>query len=136
MTLYLIGLGLSGVKDISVKGLEIVKQCDLVYIENYTSLLQCSLHDLAKYYNKELIVADRNTTEQGDEKIIEEARNKDVAFLVIGDKVSKIEGGKLMDSDNNELNNILASYKGGRIVLDDEVMKALKKEYGSFSVSL
>ncbi len=58
------------------------------------------------------------------------------AFLVEDIVVKKIEGGKMMDSDVNELNNILASYKGGRVVLDDETMKALKKELGDFSVSL
>ena len=42
MTLYLIGIGLSTEKDITVKGLEIVKKCDKVYLESYTSLLQCS----------------------------------------------------------------------------------------------
>lgn len=88
MTLHIIGLGLSNEKDISVKGLEIVKKCNIIYMENYTSLLQCSMHDLAKFYNKEIILADRNTTEQGDEKIVEEAKNKEVAFLVIGDPFS------------------------------------------------
>ena len=88
MTLYLIGIGLSNEKDITVRGLEIVKKCDQIYLENYTSLLQCSFHDLAKFYNKEIILADRNTTEQGDQKIIDEAKNKDVAFLVIGDALS------------------------------------------------
>jgi len=88
MVLYLIGLGLGDEKDISVKSLEIVKKCDLVYLENYTSLLQCSNHDLAKFYDKEIILADRKTAENNDEKIIEEARNKDVAFLVIGDPFS------------------------------------------------
>ena len=58
------------------------------------------------------------------------------AFLVEGNKISKIEGGKMMDSDVNELNNTLANYKGGRVVIDDKVMKALKKEFGAFSISL
>jgi diphthine synthase len=88
MTLYLIGLGLSTEKDISLRGLEIIKQCDLVYLENYTSLLQISKEKLAQFYNKELILADRNTAETKDEQIIEEARTKDVTFLVIGDPFS------------------------------------------------
>jgi len=88
MTLHLIGIGLADQKDITVKGLEIVKKCNEVYIENYTSLLQCSLQDLAKYYGKEITIADRRTTEQGDERIIEQARQEDVAFLVIGDPLS------------------------------------------------
>lgn len=36
---YLVGLGLGSVKDITVKGLEIVKNCDVVYLEMYTSIL-------------------------------------------------------------------------------------------------
>jgi diphthine synthase len=96
MTLYIIGIGLADQQDISVKGLEIVKSCDLVYLENYTSLLQCSFHDLAKFYDKEIILADRNTTEQGDHKIIEEAKNLDVAFLVIGDPFSATTHVELM----------------------------------------
>ena len=49
--LYIIGIGLSDEKDISVKGLEAVKKCSKVYLESYTSLLQCSLEDLEKFYN-------------------------------------------------------------------------------------
>ena len=37
--LYLIGLGLADEKDISVKGLEIVKRAQRVYLEAYTSIL-------------------------------------------------------------------------------------------------
>lgn len=36
---YLIGLGLGDAKDITVKGLEIVKKCERVYLEAYTSIL-------------------------------------------------------------------------------------------------
>ena len=88
MTLFLVGIGLATEHDISVKGLEIVKRCHIVYLENYTSLLQCSKEDLEKFYGKEIIIADREMTEQGDEKIVEEAREKDVAFLIIGDPFS------------------------------------------------
>lgn len=88
MTLNLIGIGLSTEKDITVKGLEIVKKCDKIYLEGYTSLLQVSVSDLEKFYGKKIILADREMTEQGDEKIIEEARNSEVAFLIIGDVFS------------------------------------------------
>lgn len=37
--LHLIGLGLSDETDITVKGLEIVKKADRVYLEAYTSIL-------------------------------------------------------------------------------------------------
>jgi len=88
MTLHLIGLGLSTEKDITIKGLEIIEKCDKIYLENYTSLLQCSVHDLEELYGKKVILADRAATEQKDEEIIREAKSKEVAFLVVGDPFS------------------------------------------------
>lgn len=37
--LYLVGLGLSDETDITVKGLEVVKKAERVYLEAYTSIL-------------------------------------------------------------------------------------------------
>ena len=37
--LYLVGLGLADEKDITVKGLEIVKKASRVYLEAYTAVL-------------------------------------------------------------------------------------------------
>lgn len=88
MTLYLIGLGLNDEKDISVKGLEMVRKCEKIYLENYTSLLQCTIYDLEKFYGKKIILADRVMTEQGEDHILEEAKEEDVAFLVVGDPFS------------------------------------------------
>lgn len=88
MTLYVIGLGLGDEKDISVKGLEIIKSCDKIYVENYTSLLQCSREDLEQFYGKKIILANRNLSEQGADQIIEEAKDQEIAFLVIGDPFS------------------------------------------------
>ncbi|MFW6383751.1 MAG: diphthine synthase [Nanoarchaeota archaeon] len=84
MALYFIGLGLWDEKDISLRGLETVRNCDKVYIETYTSKLNCSIKDLEKLYCKELIEANREFVESKDE-IVNEAKNKDVAFLVVGD---------------------------------------------------
>ncbi len=88
MTLHLIGLGLSDEKDISVKGLETIKKCDKIYLENYTSLLQCSLADLEKFYGKKIILANREKTEQQFQEILKEAKTKEVAFLIVGDPFS------------------------------------------------
>lgn len=41
--LYLIGLGLGGIKDISLKGLECVKKSDRVFLESYTSIFSGNL---------------------------------------------------------------------------------------------
>ena len=39
MVLWMIGLGLGDEKDVSVKGLEAIKGCTRVYLEQYTSIL-------------------------------------------------------------------------------------------------
>ncbi len=88
MTIHLIGLGLSSEKDISVKGLEIIRKCDKVYLENYTSLLQCSIKDLEKFYGKKIILTNREKTEQRFEHILTEAKTQEVAFLIVGDPFS------------------------------------------------
>jgi len=84
MALYFIGLGLSNEKDISINGLEAIKKCDIVYLENYTSVLSCKKEDLEKFYGKKIIIARRSLVEEGNE-IVENAKAKNVAFLVIGD---------------------------------------------------
>ncbi len=84
MTLYLIGTGLNDEKDITVKGLEAIRSCDEVYMENYTSLINCSIADLEKYYGKKIAVVDRAFVEQTD-TIVAAAKSRKVALLVIGD---------------------------------------------------
>ena len=85
MPLYFIGLGLNNEKDITINGLEAVKKCDLVYLENYTSVLNCAKEQLEKFYNKKIILARRNLVEADDNEILENAKTKNVAFLVVGD---------------------------------------------------
>lgn len=85
MTLYLIGLGLSDEKDITLRGLETIKKCDKIYLENYTSaLIDIDLKDLEKFYGKKIDFAERDLVEQTDE-IVDNAKEKDVALLIIGD---------------------------------------------------
>ena len=84
MTLYLIGIGLNDEKDVSVRGLEIIRRCDAIYLENYSSLLNCSIPDLESFYGKKIVAADRKLVEQSEE-IVAAAENKKIALLVIGD---------------------------------------------------
>ena len=85
MMLYFIGLGLGDAKDISVKGLEIIKTCERVYLESYTSILTCGKKQLEEFYDREVVLADRDLVEQGSDTILDEATSTDVAFLVVGD---------------------------------------------------
>ncbi len=85
MALYMIGLGLWDATDISVKGLEAVKRCDFVYLENYTSRLGCSVDELEKLYGKKVILADREQVEINADDILDLAIKRDIAFLIVGD---------------------------------------------------
>ena len=48
--LFLVGLGLGDAKDITVKGLEIVKRAKKVYLEAYTSILTVGKTELVSCY--------------------------------------------------------------------------------------
>ncbi|XP_075672687.1 putative diphthine methyl ester synthase [Castanea sativa] len=88
--LFVVGLGLGDEKDITLRGLEAVKRCQKVYIEAYTSLLSFGLSSdglstLEKLYGKSITLADREIVEEKADGILSEARESDVAFLVVGD---------------------------------------------------
>ncbi|MFH0978238.1 MAG: diphthine synthase [Candidatus Woesearchaeota archaeon] len=85
MVLYFVGLGLGDEKDISIRGLEIVKKCDYVYLESYTSAMQRNLKELAAFYGKPVMEANRILVEQRAEEILKKAKEGNVAFLVVGD---------------------------------------------------
>ncbi len=82
--LYLISLGLNDEKDISLKGLEAIKQCDEIYLENYTSFLQVSKEKLEELYNKKITLADRDFVESK----FPLNKEKNIALLIIGDVFS------------------------------------------------
>jgi diphthine synthase len=86
--LFFIGLGLYDEKDISVKGLEAVRSADKVYAEFYTSrLMGASDLDLEKFYGRKINLLSRNDVEV-EPSWIEEAKEKDVAFLIGGDPMA------------------------------------------------
>ena len=87
MPFHLVGLGLGDEKDITVKGLEIVKKCKTVYLEAYTSILLNQgvgvADGLSAFYGREVVVADREAVEGGD--VLDGAESDDIALLVVGD---------------------------------------------------
>ncbi|WRT68959.1 diphthine synthase [Kwoniella shivajii] len=82
---YVIGLGLSDEKDITVKGLEAVKRSERVYLESYTSILMVDKEKLEGFYGREVITATRELVELEADEILKDADKVDVAFLVVGD---------------------------------------------------
>ncbi|KAJ5624839.1 hypothetical protein N7510_001148 [Penicillium lagena] len=83
--LHLVGLGLADETDITVRGLEIVKKAERVYLEAYTSILLVDKAKLEAFYGRPVIEADRELVESGSDDILAGADQKDVVFLVVGD---------------------------------------------------
>ncbi len=80
--LYMIGLGLDN-NEITQKGLEALERVDEAYAEFYTNTANIDLEELPG----EIEVLEREEVEQED-KILEAAEEKDVAFLVSGDPLT------------------------------------------------
>lgn len=91
--LYLISLGLE-TKDISLKSLEIAKSCDILYLENYTSL-GSDQKELEKTIGKPIKIADRALVES--DELVKQAKNKKIALLIHGDALSATTHLSLID---------------------------------------
>ncbi len=87
MAIYFVGLGLYDEKDITLKGLETVRKCDMVFAEFYTSLLAGTTIDrIEELIGKPIRRLNREDVELNFEKIVlSKAKDRDVAFLTAGD---------------------------------------------------
>lgn len=85
MALYFVGLGVANIKDISIRGLELIKESDLIFLENYTNLFESSKEEIEKIINKKIKILSRKELEEEYEKILELAKNKKVCILVFGE---------------------------------------------------
>ena len=84
--LFFVGLGLFDEKDISLKGLEVLKSVDVVYAEFFTSrLFGSNFEAIEKLINKEIIVLNRSEVEEENIFMKEAATGKDVALICGGD---------------------------------------------------
>ena len=79
--LYIIGLGLNE-KGISKEGLEVVKKCKQVYLENYTVYFPYKIAKLEKVLGKKVIELERGDVESG--MLINESENSNICLLVYG----------------------------------------------------
>jgi diphthine synthase len=83
--LIFIGLGLFDGKDVSIRGLDELKNCDKVFAEFYTSKLTgFDKNSFEKQIGKSIEILSREETERGN-KILEYASKNKVAFLTCGD---------------------------------------------------
>lgn len=81
-----VGLGLFDEKDISLKGLEKIRNADKVYVEFYTSILMgTDLEKMEKLYEKKITLLSREDVEQHAEDWLVDAKDRNVVFLTGGD---------------------------------------------------
>jgi diphthine synthase len=84
--LTFIGLGLFDKNDISVKGLDLIRAADRVYLECYTSrLMGTTIAELETFYRIPVTPLYREDVEQHPDGLLAEAEMKDVVFLCAGD---------------------------------------------------
>lgn len=81
--LYLVGLGLAW-KDISLCALEILSNCEEIYLESYTSISDFSVRQLERLLGKQIVQLGRRQVEE-EQPFLKSAHLKDVALLVYGD---------------------------------------------------
>jgi len=84
--IYLVGLGLDN-REVTEKGLEAIRDAEKVFAEFYTNTETINLKELEEKTGSEIQKLSRKEVEQED-KIIEEAEDSDVAFLVSGDALT------------------------------------------------
>jgi len=84
--LYLIGLGLHSLDDLSLGGLKALKESDKVFVESYTSFHTLDLKELEQLCGKEVVALERAGVEEDLVKnLIEPAKTETVSLLVFGD---------------------------------------------------
>jgi len=82
------GLGLSGTDGMTVKALNALRECDVIFAEFYTStLIGTSIADLENALGKKINVLDRTQVEEGD-TMIKAARTSRVGFVTAGDTMA------------------------------------------------
>jgi diphthine synthase len=84
--LYLIGAGLFDEKDLSLRGLERLRESDFVYAESYTSFFHGGLGRLESLCGRRVVSLTRSDLEEhpGD-NVLKYASDKKVSLLVAGD---------------------------------------------------
>jgi diphthine synthase len=84
--LVFVGMGLYSWDDVSVKGLECIRQADHIFAEFYTSrLMGTTVSRMEEMFGKPLILLSREDVEQRPDPILDAAANGRVVFLTGGD---------------------------------------------------
>ena len=86
--LTFIGLGLFDESDVSVRGMDVIRSADTVFLEVYTSVLTgASIERLEACYGKKITPLYREDVEIHADKILDAAESGNAVFLTAGDSM-------------------------------------------------
>jgi diphthine synthase len=88
MTLTLISIGLADEHDLSQKALREARECDSLYAELYTTILNTDIERLSAIIGRPVEPLPRYAYEESSGRLLEEASKKKVGILVGGDALS------------------------------------------------
>jgi diphthine synthase len=84
--LYLVGLGVFDEKDLSIRGLEALKNSSEIYAEFYTNYFSGSISALESMISKKITLLKRGDLEERpDQNVLKNSLTRDVALLISGD---------------------------------------------------
>jgi diphthine synthase len=85
--LWFVGTGINGYRGLSIAALDVLRKCDIVYIERFTSALsEVDIRGLSSLLEMRIEPVQRWFIEDGGE-ILEAATTKDVALVTYGDPI-------------------------------------------------
>jgi len=99
---YLIGLGI-GPDALSVRALRVLKNCEKIYLEAYTSVPQTDLKELESLTGRSIHQLQRHVVEETD-LLLRDACDKEIAFIVPGDPlVATTHASLLLSARKNKI---------------------------------
>jgi diphthine synthase len=98
--LTIAGLGLWDEKDLTLRAIDAAKKADKVYIEMYTSKWH-GLDGLKEVIGNGIVEMKREDLEQGIDRLVEEAKDKDVVLFVPGDPLVATTHLTILETSKN-----------------------------------
>ncbi len=82
---FFIGIGLSGLKSITIDTLDILKKMDEIYIEKYTNFVSEEIPPFLNQIQTKITILNREDLEDNDQLLLERIKGKSAAILIPGD---------------------------------------------------
>ena len=151
--LWFVGLGISGISELSDNTISIIKNANTVYLESFTSpISETEKEQLANMCDGEFKIAKRWLVEDGNE-ILENAKNREVVLISYGDpyiatthlelktravtdkiETKTIHSSSIVSSLIGEIG--LQYYKVGKILTVMNDPKSMTTPYNTISINL